>query len=99
MAEQLHSGVYLLHFDRLGPSAGAHAQHYLGWSDDIEARLACHRNGRGSALVAAFVAAGIDFKVARIWPGMDRHGERRLKRRKNARKLCPICKGQPPWKL
>lgn len=36
-------------------------------------------------------AAGIGFVVARTWEG-DRTFERKLKRRKDAPKLCPICR-------
>jgi len=80
--------VYLLHFER----PLHHAQHYIGYAEDLEARLARHRSGNGARLVEVFTVAGIDFTVARTWEG-DRDLERRLKRRKNARRLCPICRG------
>ena len=78
--------VYLLHFDqRL-----CHAQHYLGSTDNLENRLACHRKGNGARLMAVVTALGITWRLARTWPG-DRTLERRLKRRKEGRRLCPIC--------
>ena len=78
--------VYLLHFE----TKLAHAQHYLGSTDDLENRLACHRKGNGARLMAVVTALGITWQLARTWPG-DRALERRLKRRKEGRRLCPIC--------
>lgn len=84
------SGVYLLHFDR----PLEHAQHYLGFADDIDARIERHRAGNGSKLVRAALDAGIGFRLVRVWEGMDRNGERKLKKRKNGCKLCPLCMGK-----
>ena len=83
-----HNGiVYLLHFDR----SYRHARHYIGFTQNLEQRLEEHRAGRGSPLIAAAIADGIDFQLAAIWEG-DRHDERRLHRQKNTRaRLCPIC--------
>ena len=83
-----HNGiVYLLHFDR----SYRHARHYIGFTQNLEQRLADHRAGRGSPLIAAAIADGIDFQLAAIWEG-DRHDERRLHRQKNTRaRLCPVC--------
>ena len=83
--------IYLLHFER----SYHHARHYLGYTDDLEARVAEHRAGRGSPLVAAAIRDGIEFCVAATWPG-DRTEERRLHRYRNSpRRLCPICRGTP----
>ena len=88
--------VYLIHFDRpLGnpDNPRGQAQHYIGYADDLERRLAQHRSGNGSALMAAVTRAGIGWQVARTWPDGDRTLERRLKRMKAApRLLCPICR-------
>lgn len=81
-------GVYLLHFDR----RYRHAGHYTGWAANIAARVAEHRAGRGARLVSVVVAAGIGFEVARVWPGADRHKERRLKRSGGAARYCPVCR-------
>jgi hypothetical protein len=83
-----HNGiVYLLHFER----SYRHARHYIGFTQNLEQRLAEHRAGRGSPLVAAAIADGIAFQLAAIWQG-DRHDERRLHRQKNTRaRLCPLC--------
>lgn len=79
--------VYLLHF----AEKYHHAQHYLGWTDSLEERLARHRAGNGSKLVRAVIESGIDFVVARTWRG-NRRKERTLKKWKKSRLLCPICK-------
>ena len=102
--------VYLLHFTE--PYTGTPArpgnkpqvvQHYLGISPvSLGRRLAAHRAGNGARLIAVLAAAGIGFELARTWapePGL----ERRLKRQKKARKLCPVCTpgagaGRGRWK-
>ncbi len=80
--------IYLLHFQR----SYRHARHYLGYTENLDARLAAHRARRGSPLVAAAIADGIEFELAASWPG-DRHRERQLHRYNNSpRRLCPICR-------
>jgi hypothetical protein len=39
-------------------------------------------------------AAGITWRVARVWWGADRAFERRLKNRHGAGRFCPICRGE-----
>ena len=78
--------VYLLHFER----PYEHARHYVGWTDNLDARLAEHRAGRGARLMAAVAAAGIQFTVARTWRG-DRTFERRIHRRHASPRICPLC--------
>ena len=46
-------------------------------------------NGHGT-LMRELRKAGIGFQLARTWDG-DQTFERRLKKRKNARRLCPLC--------
>lgn len=79
--------VYLLHFER----PVHHAQHYLGWTENLDRRLSEHGTREGSPLVAAAAALGIPFELVRTWDG-DRHLERRLKDGANARYLCPKCR-------
>lgn len=79
--------VYLIHFD----TPHEHARHYLGWSENLPARLTAHANGRGSKLMAEIGRQGIGWRVSRTWPNETRHFERRLKRRKNSPRLCPAC--------
>ncbi len=81
------SAVYLLHFAR----PHKHARHYLGWSRDVVARIAAHRQGQGARLMEVIIDSGNDFTVARTLPGVARSEERRLKRQHNAPRLCPIC--------
>lgn len=81
--------VYLLHFDE----ALCHAQHYIGWAKgSYMDRVNVHLDGNGARIVAAAVARGIHVEVVKVWPGHDRDFERKLKNRKNARGLCPVCK-------
>ena len=87
--------VYLIHFDRpIGDLSNprGQAQHYLGFTEDLDARLQAHRTGNGSAIMAAVTRAGVGWELARTWEG-DRGLERRLKNRHNSPKLCPICRG------
>lgn len=81
--------LYLLHFE---PSF-KHAQHYLGWTSDVDVRVERHCNGRGSPLVKAAIAAGCTVTVVRVWEDATRSDERALKAKgKNNRKLCPTCR-------
>ena len=78
--------VYLLHFQK----PYKHARHYLGFTDDLEQRLAAHRAGNGARLVEVITQAGIEFKLARTWNG-GRDLERRLKKWHGGNRLCPLC--------
>jgi predicted GIY-YIG superfamily endonuclease len=83
--------VYILHFN----VPIAHARHYTGYCKDIARRLAQHRMGRdgkhgGARLTQVACERGIDFQLVYLEPG-TRADERRLKRAKNAPRLCPIC--------
>lgn len=78
--------LYLLHFER----PLHHARHYLGFCssyEGLESRLDYHARGQGSPLLRA---VGRGWKVARLWKG-TRDDERRLKNRKEAPSLCPVC--------
>lgn len=80
--------VYLIHFDR----PFHHAQHYLGWSENVSQRFAEHLSGtKGSRLLLAVRQAGIPFKIVRTWPDTDRNFERRLHNARHNRRLCPVC--------
>jgi predicted GIY-YIG superfamily endonuclease len=81
--------VYLVHFSRRHNGA----QHYLGFSTDIPARVKAHRAGRGSPLLRAVTKRGIPWRVVRTWKRKDGHFEQMLKRRFALKELCPICGG------
>lgn len=81
--------IYLLHFDK----PYKHAKHYIGWTTDLNTRIAVHESGKGDCgrLIAVIKAAGIGFQLARVWTEATRDFERILKNRKCAPRLCPIC--------
>ena len=76
--------VYILHSRK----SYRHARHYF--ATNLYKRITDHLAGMGARLLEVITDAGIDWKLARTWPG-DRELERRLKNRKDAPKLCPIC--------
>lgn len=81
--------IYLLHFDR----PYKHAKHYLGWTTNLDQRLAQHTAGGADSgrLMAVIKAAGIGFQLARVWTEATRDYERTLKGRGKGR-ICPLCK-------
>jgi predicted GIY-YIG superfamily endonuclease len=82
------STIYLLHLDK----PLRHAKHYVGFADDLEARLERHANGSGARMLAVCRERGISWQLARTWTG-DRKFERWLKRKKGAAWFCPVCAG------
>lgn len=78
--------VYLLHLSE----PLRHAKHYMGVCEDLESRLERHAKGDGARMLAVCRERGITWQVVRTWPG-DRLFERRLKRRRDSPKLCPVC--------
>jgi hypothetical protein len=71
------------------------AQHELGPTFCLDRRMEGHLSGRGAALMRAVREKGIPWQIARVWPG-DCAFERKLKRRKQAPRLCPICQAAAP---
>ncbi|MGH9849024.1 MAG: GIY-YIG nuclease family protein [Blastocatellia bacterium] len=84
-----HSTVYLIHFNK----RYRHAGHYIGFTTNLDKRITDHLCGMGARLLEVITAAGIEWKLARTWQG-DRYLERKLKRRKDAPHICPICAGK-----
>ena len=80
-------GVYLIHLD----TPLSHARHYIGYADDIYRRVSTHKKGQGARMLQVCVERGISFRLVRTWPKRNRHYERQLKNRKNAKVLCPVC--------
>src|SRR5215475_7789085 len=85
--------IYLIHFAH----AHFHARHYLGSTDDLAARIECHRSGNGARLMEVVTGAGIEWEVVRTWKG-SRLIERAIKRRHNTPALCPVCSGTQAMK-
>ena len=81
--------VYLIHFNH----PYRHAQHYLGWASNFDARMIRHRKGRGSNLIKVIQDAGLEWEVVRVWEPASPKVEAELKRYKNNRRLCPLCSG------
>jgi predicted GIY-YIG superfamily endonuclease len=83
------SCVYLLHID---PPLG-HARHYTGFTKDDtpDRRLARHRVGHGSKMLAAAVKGGRTLSLVHYWPGGTLKFEAYLKRRGDTKSWCPAC--------
>src|SRR5579872_4309337 len=81
--------VYLLHFDR----PYHHARHYVGFTTNLDERIARHRVGHGSPLMRAVHEAGIEFTVSRVWDNVTVRFERRV-HRMQAKVYCPMCVGR-----
>jgi hypothetical protein len=83
--------TYLLHFER--PISPAHTcQHYLGFAENLAARLQEHAAGRGARLTQVALARGIAWELVRTWEGETRADERRHKRGAHGARLCPRCR-------
>lgn len=81
---------YLIHLER----PLKHARHYVGWTKDIDRRLAHHAAGTGARFLQVVNEAGIAWSVVRVWEGQGRGFERKLKDTKSVRDYCPACAGQ-----
>lgn len=57
----------------------------------VALRIASHRAGHGSRLMAVITEAGIGFRVTRIWASATRAHEAGLKDLNDRRRLCPDC--------
>lgn len=88
--------VYLVHLER----PVAHAQHYTGWTRDVEMRMGYHMRGAGGRLLAAAAARGIKAAVVWVWQG-DRAFERTLHDNSHNKRRCPVCRGDETidWSL
>ncbi len=81
--------VYLLHYD----TPIGHSQHYLGYtSRRVVDRVQDHIDGKGAALPREATRRNIDPECVRVWEDGTPALEKALKRRKNSRGLCPICR-------
>ena len=90
--------VYILHFD----VALSHAEHYVGCTRDIMARLGAHAHGAGSNLCRVLNERGISWRLGAL--GMCSHigmrrMERHLKNQKNTRRYCEVCNPDGAMKI
>jgi predicted GIY-YIG superfamily endonuclease len=83
--------LYLLHFDRPFGPPHQQARHYLGWTGDLDARLAAHADGTGANLLRHVRNAGIGWTLVRTWPSATRVDERAKHTNGHARR-CPVCR-------
>lgn len=81
--------VYLIHF----AVPYRHARHYVGWTVDLAGRLYAYAYDTKHAanLIRVVNAAGIGWELARVWEGVTRQFERRLKEQGHRGKFCPCC--------
>lgn len=88
--------VYLIHFK----TNLSHARHYIGFcEEDPKERLETHRAGHGARILQVANERGIEYEIARVWKGKDRKFERKLKNRKDAKRLCPVCSGKDSFRF
>lgn len=84
--------VYLFHFNApLGNLSNrrAQAQHYVGFAEDLDRRLAAQLAGKGAKIVAAALKQGLVFELYH-WPACLAQ-EKLLKKTKKASLYCPAC--------
>lgn len=67
------------------------ANHYIGFTTDLVGRVMEHAEGHGARFTQVCHERGIGFALARTWDGAGKQVERRLKKYKKARRLCPVC--------
>ena len=84
--------VYILCFS--APLSGKRARHYIGWaSKHPTKRIEAHASGTAGAVFTTEAhRQGITFQVGNIWPDKTKDDERRLKRQRNHRRYCGICR-------
>lgn len=84
--------VYVIKFDRpLGnpDNRRGQAKFYIGYCEDerLFERLKEHRSGRGACITRAASERGIEMDFAMFILGQSRKVERKLKNRKNTRRI------------
>ncbi len=88
---------YLIHLESpIGnpDNKRAQAQHYIGVTKNLTSRIKRHKIGQGAAMLRAANNRGIRWAVVRTWDNGNRAMEKKLKARKNAKQLCPVCRGE-----
>jgi hypothetical protein len=85
--------LYLLHFHQRLGTEKHYAQHYWGFTPDLDVRIEKHRTGQGARITEVLKERGIGFDVVQVWPG-SRQIENALKMH-SATPLCPVCTPHP----
>ena len=80
--------VYLLHFEQ---AVYGTSRHYLGFTTNLEQRLAMHRSGHGARITSIARKKGIAWELVYVWEDGDKDLERQLKKRGDFKKFCKIC--------
>jgi predicted GIY-YIG superfamily endonuclease len=80
--------VYLLHFEQ--PVYGT-SRHYVGFTTNLDQRLAQHRYGHGARMTSIARKKGIAWELAHVWEDGDKKFERLLKKRGDFKKYCKVC--------
>ncbi len=93
--------VYLLHSSKtLGRGALGRATHYIGHAEDhrLWLRLSEHAtlSDRNPSIIRAFLSAGAELHLVRVWAEGGRALERHLKERKKGPQYCPVCQRNHP---
>ena len=94
--------VYILQFsDTLGNLSNKRGQanFYVGYAENVQARLEEHRAQRGASITAAAVQQGLSLSVVAVFEG-DRTLERRIKNLKATPKIVAALRtGKVPFRL
>ena len=90
MKSDILGTTYLLHLNE--PLGRNH--HYLGWTNDLPKRLESHRSGPRERCVFTHECQlrGITWVVAATWEDVTIAHEKTLKRQRNHKRFCPVCK-------
>lgn len=86
--------VYILHFDKPITIGKRTFQHYIGYTNNLEKRIAAHRSGRGAMFVDLLQRHGGEFEVALTEEYDERQDARKREvqiKKRGAARLCPIC--------
>lgn len=86
--------IYILHFDY----KFSHAQHYIGSTSNLKARLLAHASGAGSCLTRALFASCRVWRLGALGSCSKislRRLEKHLKSWKSSSEFCPLCTENP----
>jgi predicted GIY-YIG superfamily endonuclease len=92
---QPRGSLYLVHFGRPIGSRRHQAQHYIGWAQDVDARIGEHLAGRGARILAYVASQDIAVVTYVLATGATRADERRVKRHRHHAHYCPLCSPRP----